>query len=525
MSQQSFVRGAFILALAHLISRVLGAVYRIPLYRIMGDEGIGLIQMAYPVYSTVLAVSTVGLPVAVSKLVAEKIAQHKPRGALRVFTTSLVILAFSGLFFSVLLYTGASFIVHEVTGDPRAFLSIVAISPAIFFVAIMSAFRGYFQGLQNMTPTAVSQIIEQVVRVGTMFLLAWLLLPKGLEFAAAGATFGAVTGAIVGLLYLIYVYAGFRPGVPEGSEDPDPFWLMAKRIVLFAIPISLVGIIMPLIQLIDMSVVPGRLQASGLDFQEATRLYGQLSGGAVPLINMPTVFTAAIAASLVPSISEAAAVGSMAQIRRRTSLGLKLTIVIVLPATVGMYLLATPIADFLYGAPEVGAPLAAMSSVILFLGIQMTTSAVLQGMGKTMLPVQNLVAGAVVKLILTWFLTFSYGIQGAAYASVAGFLIAAGLNMAALHAEVGSIVDIGSAVLKPVLSSAAMAATVILLYPWAQRIFESNGMATLLTIGAGAAIYGMLLLGIGTLSSEELHAIPGVGPRLYEVLLRLGLAK
>jgi stage V sporulation protein B len=210
---QSFLKGALILSAAGLGVRLMGAGLKIFLAAVMGDEGIGLYQMAYPVYTTLLAISTAGIPIAVSKLVAESLAQKDFRGAYRVFKVALAILTILGSVFTLLLLLGANFFASSIAQDPRAYYPLIGISPAIFLVTIMSVFRGFFQGQQEMMPTASSQIVEQAARIVVVIVLVYLLLPRGLEFAAAGAAFGAVAGALFSLLFLLFLFFRSRKGI------------------------------------------------------------------------------------------------------------------------------------------------------------------------------------------------------------------------------------------------------------------------------------------------------------------------
>ena len=207
MSKDKFLKGALILTVAGIIVKVIGSVNRILLSRLLGGEGIGLYQMAYPIYLLALSISSAGIPVAISIMVAEKAALQDYKGANRVFRISLSVMVVTGAAFSALLYFGAGWLIeHQYVRDSRAYYAIAALAPAIFFVTILASYRGYFQGMQRMLPTGASQIAEQLVRVVTMVAFAWYLLPRGLEYAAAGASFGAGPGAVAGLAVLIYFY-------------------------------------------------------------------------------------------------------------------------------------------------------------------------------------------------------------------------------------------------------------------------------------------------------------------------------
>jgi stage V sporulation protein B len=528
-SGETFLGGAFLLALAALVSRLLGALYRIPLYPILQKEGMGLFQMAYPIYSLVLMLSTTGVNIAISKLVAERDALGDRRGVAVVFRTSLWLLGVSGFILSVLLFASSRFIALRVAKDPRSALSIAAIAPAVFFVSVMSAYRGFFQGRQRMGPTALSQVIEQVVRVGTMFVLALYLLPRGIEYASAGATFGAVTGSIAGFIYLLWVYTSPWASLPESGavQSQDSLGKVIKRIIEIAVPISLTTGILGLIQMVDLVLVPGRLQALGLSYEAATALYGQLSGGAVPLMNMPTVITAALQVSLVPAITEALATNQIDRARSRIGTALRLSFVLMVPATVGLYVLAREIPSFLYRDPGVAGVLAAIAPAVLFLSLQQTTSGALQGLGHLSVPVRNLLLGALAKVVVTYTLTGmpAFGILGASYGTVAGFLVAAVLNLAALEARLCGVFHTGQMIIKPAVAVSFMGAGVRYFYDIIFRMVRSQGAATLGSIGLGAAVYGLVLLAIGGVKTSDVTMVPVVGRRAAFLLKRLGLLR
>jgi len=259
-----------------------------------------LFGLPYSIYSIALVLSTLGIPLAVSKLVSEAEAGGSVRQARRVFRISVGLLAMTGAVFALALYVVTPYFVGQVWQNPDAYPGMVALAPAVFFVAIMSAFRGLFQGLQSMTPHAVSQIVEQIIRVGTMFILVAVLVPYGLEYAAAGATFGATTGAIAGAAYLVWVYFRNRKAMwgrfdEEEDRGGQATGLLVKRILMFAIPISVSGLILPLMRVVDAAVVPFRLIDSGYSVTAATTAYGYLESYSMPFVNVPAIFTTAIA--------------------------------------------------------------------------------------------------------------------------------------------------------------------------------------------------------------------------------------
>ncbi len=540
-SHSRFIRGAAILAVAGVGVRFIGAAMKIWLVRIIGDGGIGLYQMAYPIYSTLLAISTAGIPVAISKLVAEKVTVNDYREAMRVFRIAFFILTLTGLAITLFLYFTAGSLVQITKADPLSVYSIMAIAPAIFFVTMMSALRGFFQGQQYMFPTAASQVIEQVGRAVLSLYLAMHLLGRGLEYAAAGAAFGTVAGGILGLFLLLLLYYRRRPLFmkkvrAQRKTEPQSAGLIIRRIFNLAIPITFGSLIMPLLSLIDQLIVPGRLKAIGLAQQQATALFGQLTGMAGSVVYFPNVVTLALSMSLVPAISEALVLRNKMLIRSRSAVSIKLTVLFSMPAAVGLYLLATPIIVLLFGGENAGAgyALAYMSWSVLPLGLYVSTTGILQGLGKTVTPVVNMALGGILKAILMWHLTAipSLHIGGAALGSVIGTAFAAVLNLYAVARHTGWRFQIGQLVLLPGISVGAMAAAVSLSYRLIIRAAVSsltpgmaNGCATLGAIAGGTLVYGLALLLSGSLTRDELNLIPRIGPRLAKLAERWRLLR
>lgn len=515
------------MAVAGLLSRVLGAVYRIPLTRLIGQEGLGLYQLAYPIYVTILQVSTSGINIAISKLVAERVALRNIRGAKRVFETALIMLTVVGAAAALLLFAAARPISAVLHRDPRSYYAIVALAPAVLFVALMATFRGFFQGFSRFAPTAVSQVAEQLMRVATALTLGHLLLPRGVEYAAAGASFGASTGAFLGLalMVLIFLRSGRRLLAQRSdAHAPESRRSLARHILALSIPISLAAIVLPLMTFIDSAVVPMRLSSLGLQPDRVTALYGQLSGMAMPVINMPTVITFAFGLSLVPTISKAYAHRDLVTVRDEAAQGARMTILLTMPAIIGLFVLATPVMSLLYDIPEAGGILAAVTPGLLFLALQQTTSGVLQGLGRTDLPVRHLIMGAVVKTVVTYFLTGlpQYGVIGAAIGSVAGFLVAASLNIASVTSLVGSGFNLPGMIVRPAVAAAGMGVAVRGFY-WLTAERLGNDLATVAAIAAGVTVYLIIMLIIRGFRERDFEIVPRVGDRVAARLRRFGL--
>ena len=486
MSKNKFLKGALILTVAGFMVKILGSVNRILLSRMLTGEGIGLYQMAYPVYLLLLSVSSAGVPVAVSILVAEKVARKEYREAHRIFKVTLALMLVAGLLFAGCLYLLAGYLIDQgFIRDSRAYLALVVLTPAVFFSSILASFRGYFQGYQMMTPPAVSQILEQLVRVTAMVLLAWWLLPYGLEYAAAGAAFGAVPGGLTGLVVLTWFYRRARKKwrATEQVEalHPETPWRIAMRLVLLAIPVSCANIMIPVTSSIDMLLVPNALGTAGFGVEQSTTLFGYLAGMAQPLVMLATIPTMSLAASLVPAV-------------------------------VGMWALAEPISRVLYGTGAAAPVIAHLAPSILFLGIFQVTTGALQGMGKTAVPMWNMLFGAVVKAGAVWYLTAvpAWHILGSAWASNLNFALVAVINILFL-ARQGLSFPWGRAIRlagASVLMAAALAAVGRLTASWSM-------FGTLLAgLAAAGPAYGAGLWLFRGVTREELLNLPKVGKLL-----------
>lgn len=532
MSKDTFLRGALILTVAGIVVKIIGSANRILLSRLLGGEGIGLYQMAYPIYLLALSVSSAGIPVAISIIVAEKVALSDFRGASRVFRISLVLLTVTGILFTFLLYFGAGWLIEQqFVRDPRAYYAIAALAPAIFFVTVLSSYRGYFQGLQMMTPTAISQIFEQLIRVITMIYLAYYLLPLGLEYAAAGASFGAGPGAVAGLLVLICFYWRYRVDLKEKIKTQPMMQQEASgkiivRLVKLALPVSLANIMLPVVASIDLLIVPARLEVAGYTVGQATELFGYLTGMAIALINVPTILTGSLASSLVPAISEAFTLHNHQRIYQQTALAMKIANLITIPSFVGMYLLATPLSQMLYGTPNAGVSIAILSGGVVCLGIHQVTTGVLQGLGHTAIPLINMVISAVVKIFMSYILTAmpSLGIKGAAWATVFDFGVVSILNMYFVYRYVGFSVDIKDTV-KTIFATLIMGGIVLLTYDSIMSSTFHNTLATLLSVCVGSIAYGVMVLLLGGIQQRDMERLPKVGLWLATTLGKLGILR
>ena len=517
---QNFVKGAAILGIAGVVVKILGAIYRIPLSNIIKPEGMGYYQTAYPFYVLLLTISTAGVPVAVAKLVAEKRAIGDYKNAHKIFKVALMALVFLGLLTSMVIAFGAKSIVAYL-GNENAYYALIALVPALFFVPIMSAFRGFFQGSQSMLPTALSQIVEQLFRVVTGLSLTYILLNKGIPIAAGGASFGGSMGALFGTIVIMGIYLRQKKDIQTEidstvKEREYSINAIIKDLLFIAVPITLGAAISPIMDTIDAALVLRRLQSINYSAKEANALYGQLKGFAQTLINLPQVFSIAISMSLMPAISHASSRKSKEEVAELISTGLRLTLLIGLPSAFGLFILAKPIIALLYfnNTAEVisvtGEILQYLALGVVFLTLVQALTAIIQGLGKPFIPVRNLLLGAIVKIILTYFLTAipAINVKGAAISTVVAFGIAASLNFIYIIKVVKAELDMKKIFLKPLASALGMAIIARLAYNLLRSLLSNTQLgAAVATLGAvliGGLIYFVLLIATGTFTIEDL---------------------
>jgi stage V sporulation protein B len=510
-----FISGTLILTLSGFVVKAIGSINWIILSRILGGEGIGIYQMAFPIYLLALEISSAGIPIAISIITAEKAAQKDYGGAHRIFNVSLTMLCSTALILSILVFFGARWLIdYQIIRESRAYYSLIALAPAIFFTTIIAGYRGYLQGWQLMTPTALSQIIEQIVRVVVMLAFAAILLPYGLDYAAGGASLGAGAGGIAALLCLLYYYYKLQRSLPHTDTHIFPKESVRHilgRIITLSIPISLASIMLPVVSNLDLLIVPRRLEVAGFSTAQSTELFGYLTGMSVPLINLATILTAAMAMSLVPAISNAHTLHNTQMIFDKTSSAMRVALLATIPFSVMLYVLAEPVVTFIYNAPGATKATQAIAVAIIFLGIHQVTTGILQGLKRPTIPVVNMGIACVVKVACNWFLVAipALGIAGGSYATVADIGVAAMLNLYFIYRHTGytmSIKNIGRNIASAVVMGFIMHHCYLFLHAY-MGLF----LTLLITVLIGSAVYLGLMYIMGGLNKEDVQKMPFFG--------------
>ena len=481
---KSIIGGMTVLGLAGVICKLVGVLYSIPLTWMIGTNGLGVYQAVFPAYNLLLTISSAGLPVAVSRLVARSLAKDDPRSAKHVFKTALLLLLTLGTIATIIMLAGSGALAAA-SDQPSSRIGFQVIAPCVAIVCVLSAFRGFMQGQQNMVPTAISQLIEQV---GKVFLA---------------------------LLYMMLLYLRHRSSfsrIPQlSNEAPESSSSIAKQLMSISIPITIGACIVPFSQYIDSIMTVGRLIIAGVPTESAGSVYGLFSGTVIRIINIPTALALAVSMSLVPAISAAKAVNDDATVVRQTDLGMRFAFLIGLPCSIGMSVLAEPMMRFFYQGSIVeeqlilGGELLAMSSltIVLFTVVQATTS-VLQGLGKQRIPMYTLLAGVICKIILNYVLIAipSINIHGAPIASLVCYTVSMVPNLYYMLKYTRSRMNWMGWVVRPGLATAAMGIVV-----WALReLLPMNRLTVIVEVAAGVIVFAIAALALKAITKDDLRA-------------------
>lgn len=535
--KNSFIKQAAILAAAGILVRFLGFVYRLPLTNMLGDEGNGIYGAGYNIYTFLLILSSAGLPAAISKLVSERLALRQYRNAHRVFQVALCVSSTLGIVFAILMAVTARDLATLIHSE-NSYYAILTLCPTLVIVAVMSVYRGYFQGMRTMVPTAISQIVEQIFNAFFSVYLAYLLLQlyipegmmKNLPLGAAGGTMGTGIGAAAGLLVVFGSYLLIRPHLLHRARVcRQPYEesrkQLAKKLLQTALPIIAGTAVFSMTNLIDMGMVMRILENIGYSESEATALYGQLNGKYVTLTTLPVSISTAIATAVLPSIAASNRLGERKQVNRKMNLTMRVSMIISVPAAVGIGALGPQILAMLFpNASEGGILLTVGAISILFLALCQTATGVLQGIGCIKVPVVGALMGAVVKVVLNAVLIPipALNVIGAVLSTTGCYLVASAFDVWMLSKITRVRFDFGRILLKPIIGSVIMGAAALGVYHGFYYLLPYNTLCTLTAIVIGMVVYGFVMVLIGGIQEEDLQSVP-MGGRMIRLCRKLHL--
>ncbi len=431
-----FLKGTLILLGASLITRILGFINRIVIARFIGEEGVGLYMMALPTLFLVVNITQLGLPVAISKYVAEANAKGDERKVKKILVVSIACTITLSLIFTPAMILLAPWISQHLFTDDRTEWPLMAIAPIVPIIAISSVIRGYFQGKQNMKPFAFSQVIEQIARITFIAVLTKAFLPYGIEYAAAGAMFASIIGELVSLVYLLTMFK-----IKKHFKMRKNFFSVfssskstLKELMSIALPNTGSRFIGNVAWFLEPIVVAQSLAIAGLTASMATKQYGELAGYALPLLMLPSFVTASLATSLIPSISEARSVGDTNLIERRLQQSIRITLITGALAVVVLFVLAEPILQMMYGSDNAAVFIKFLAPFFILFYFQTPLQSMLQALDLAKAAMVNSLIGSIVKIAAIWFLASkeSFGIMGATIGIAVGTVLVTFLHFTTL---------------------------------------------------------------------------------------------
>lgn len=538
---QNYMHGAAILTVGVIIMKILGFIYKIPLGNILGDEGYSMFMGAYSIYFIFFTLATAGLPVALSRLVAEADANGRAKQEEKTFRVARWTFFVIGLVFALIMFLFPDWLAESYLENRDAALSIKAMSPAILFVCLVSAYRGYCQGNGNMIPTTVDEVLEVFFKAVSGLIIAYMLVRGGFgrPVSSAGAILGVSIGSAVSLLYMVFykrrnydvLSAPYSAGIvdindtPEDDEKVDSTGKIIKDILTIGIPIAFGACIMAILNSVDSKLCMNRLQsAAGFSYYEAKVLYG-VYGKAQTLFNLPAAFITPLTIAIVPEISAAIARGE----KRRASVvaedSMRISAVVSMPMGIGLMVLAFPIMEVLYPNSNAAGPglLKIMGVASLFVCLVLMENAVLQASGYEKLTMVTMITGGLVKIATNWFLVAQpeINIYGAPVGTLVSYIVMAAMNYIFLCRAFDERPRLLKMFARPLAASLVMGAAAWAVYGVSARFIGAGWLETavcmLLGVLAAVIVYLVFIICLRAITAEDLALIPG-GRKIGRIL-------
>ena len=544
-SKTNFLAQGTILVIASFVAKAIGMIYRIPLTHILGDDGNGYYSTANEIYTIILMISSFSLPLAVSRLVAEREYAGEVKNSYRVLICSLRFAAVTGGILSILTFLLGGVITKYVMGVELASYALRVLAPAIFLFALTGVLRGFFQGHGTMVPTAISQIIEQVINAIISVAGAYVMLQYGLKLgekkgdaelgtalAAAGGTFGTVASVGVALLFMIVIYLGYRNGFKRRMKKDKTRRRESDRAIYRAItytilPIVLSTLVYNISTIIDQGVFNHILAGMGFTQKQYATVWGIYSGKFRVLMNVPLSIASCLAPSVVPALTEAMANNDLREAGLRTRDTIRYTMVFTIPCAVGMAALARPIMMMLYGNNDSLALAAGIMQsgalLTVLLALSTLTTGILQGLGEMQAPLVHAATAVAIHLgfLVLFVVKFKWNIYGVVYANIIFGLIICLLNARSIRKKLHYRQEIKKTFLVPVIAAGVMGIAAYLVHR-VFNLFAGNTISTLLAVCVGAIVYGICLVKLGGILEREIRRLPK-GDLLADLLIRLNI--
>ena len=513
--KRAFLAGVFWLTLSSVLVKIAGLLFKIPMNYVVGDTGMGYYGSAYSVYTFLYMLSTSGLPVALSVMVSERRSRGERQSARRAYRTALALFVFLGLCGSAVMLFCARPLAGLIKSDDSA-LAIAVSSPTMLFICVSSALRGYFQGCGNMIPTAVSQLIEAVGKLVFGVGAAMYAVRAGyaIHVVAAYAVSGLTLGSLCGMIYLAAakLIRGERDLMSDACPCVDKTAGIKETLstlIIKSLPVTVSASVMSLSSVIDTALIQRMLRSSGVSPEGAAALYGNYTSLAVPMFNLPPVLVYPIAYSIVPVVAALFAAGEREKAADRIANAMRYAVLIGLPCSLGLTVLADPILSLIYKAESahVASPLlTVLAPSSFFVCVLAVTNSVLQACGHERAPVISMLCGAAVKCAAGVLLLKRFGIMGAPISTFACYLTVTVINFAFVVKYTHIRLPLARTFLKPLFAGVLCSCTAVLVYRLAER-YMSGAAACVMAILCAAAVYAAVIIVSGAVGREEINGI------------------
>ena len=539
--KDDFLMQGMILAVAMVLTKVIGVVYRIPLTNILGDEGIGFYGYAFEVYAMALMLSSLSLPTAVSKLVASRMAMRQRRNAFRVFQCAFVFSATVGILTTLLIFFGAESISVNLMKSPLSVYALRVLAVGLFIVAILGVLRGYFQGLGTMMPTAVSQIMEQIVNAAGSLIGAGILFRIGTNLAeekeeellgaaygAAGGTLGTVAGAVAALFFLVFSFLAYRGVIRrqirmDRSSKRESYGRILRILLLTILPVIFSTAIYNINQILDLTIFNGIMSAQGYTEKEYMALQGIYTGKYNVLINVPLAVANGLASSVIPSLTAAVAKRDKGQIHEKIEQTIRLTMVIAIPCFVGFTVLASPLMVLLFNDDSATpATLLLFGAVTVILYSYSTISnSILQGLDEISTPARNAGISLIVHLVALFLMLvlLKWNIYALVGSNIVFSLCMSILNARAIRKTCGYRQELDRTFIKPLTAAVIMGIVIYVLHLVLDLLFSGRFLATTVSVLVAVVVYGIAALKLGVLLKSDFKTLPQ-GEKIYRFCRR-----
>lgn len=530
-NNSSFLVQGSILAIASIVSRIIGLLYRSPLTAILGDLGNDYYSTAFEIYSLLLLISSMSLPLAVSKMVSARVSQGRVRDAYRVFRAALGFAVCSGLAAGLIVFFFADYFA-AILKTPFCVFALRVLAPTLFIVAILGVVRGFFQGIGTMMPSAVSQIAEQIVNAIVSVVAAYYLFGYGTKvgavlgnekeyaaaYGAAGGTLGTGVGALAALLFVLFVFAVYKGVLKrkmrrERTQEQESYGQILRVLILTVVPVLLSTTLYNLSAIVDQALFKNVAGLQGYTADQIHTFWGVFGGKYRVLVNVPISIASAVVSASVPAITASFAGRDLQAVREKIGNAIHYSMIVAFPCAIGLGVLASPIMQLLFSdSTKLAANMLQVGVIsVVFYSLSTLSNGILQGINRMRIPVTNAAIALVLQagLLVGLMYAAKLNIFAVIWANTFFAFLMCLLNGFAIYRAIGFRQEIKKTFLIPALSAGIMGVVVYVVYMLLQMLLKINALSCVVAIVVGAGAYFVMMLLLRGMDEESLLSFPG----------------